>query len=75
MVISFFSPLTSTNLSLQFYLLHPNHTPRATRTRPSRTFFSARSPAVKNALISSSINRNPPRSLFPGVYKRAECES
>ncbi|KAL3647885.1 hypothetical protein CASFOL_008853 [Castilleja foliolosa] len=74
MVISFFSPLTSTNLSPQFYLLHPNHTPRAPRARPSRTFFSARPPSSsgKNALISSSINQNPPRSLFPGGYKRPE---
>ncbi|GFP92283.1 uncharacterized protein in xyna 3'region [Phtheirospermum japonicum] len=74
MVISFFSPLTSTNLSPQFFLLHPNHTPRATRARLSRTFFPARSAASsgKSALISSSINQNPPRSLFPGGYKRPE---
>ncbi|KAK6141402.1 hypothetical protein DH2020_024850 [Rehmannia glutinosa] len=75
MVISYLSPLTSTNLSPHLILFHPKPTPRATRIRPSQTYFLARSAASSgksNTLISSSINQNPPRSLFPGGYKRPE---
>ncbi|KAK6164677.1 hypothetical protein DH2020_001541 [Rehmannia glutinosa] len=75
MVISYLSPLTSTNLSPHLILFHPKPTPRATRSRPSQTYFLARSAASSgknNNLISSSINQNPPRSLFPGGYKRPE---
>ncbi|KAK6164699.1 hypothetical protein DH2020_001563 [Rehmannia glutinosa] len=75
MVISYLSPLTSTNLSPHLILFHPKPTPRATRSRPSQTYFLARSAASSgknNTLISSSINQNTPRSLFPGGYKRPE---
>ncbi|KAH6793946.1 FZO-like protein [Perilla frutescens var. hirtella] len=74
MVISSFSPLTSARLCPHIFLFHPKSTLRAPSSRAPRTFFLARSTATggRNALISSSISQNQPRSLFPGGYKRPE---
>ncbi|KAL7112885.1 hypothetical protein ACP275_04G029000 [Erythranthe tilingii] len=76
MVISSFSPVTSTNLSPHLFLLSPKPTLRTPRYRPSQIFYFARYAASsgRNALISSSLNQNPPRSLFPGGYKRPEIK-
>ncbi|XP_057800853.1 probable transmembrane GTPase FZO-like, chloroplastic isoform X2 [Salvia miltiorrhiza] len=72
MLISSFSPLTSTHL----FLFHHKSSLRAPpRSAAPRTPFFARSAAAaggRNAVISSSINQNPRRSLFPGGYKRPE---
>ncbi|KAK4418268.1 putative transmembrane GTPase FZO-like, chloroplastic [Sesamum alatum] len=80
MVISAFSPLASTRFAPHFFLFHPKSTLPASRRRScclgGQTFFSAQSAASSgnNSLISSSINQNPPRSLFPGGYKRPEIK-
>ncbi|KAL0459540.1 UNVERIFIED_CONTAM: putative transmembrane GTPase FZO-like, chloroplastic [Sesamum latifolium] len=79
MVISSFSPLTSTRFAPHFFLFHPKPTlpsPRRSCCLGRQTFFSAHSAASSgnSSLISSSINQNPPRSLFPGGYKRPEIK-
>ncbi|CAA0828108.1 FZO-like [Striga hermonthica] len=76
MVISSLSPLASAT-ALRLYLLHPNLTPRSARSRPFPALpfagsAAAAAPSGKRTLISSSIDQNPPRSLFPGGYKRPE---
>ncbi|KAL0435746.1 UNVERIFIED_CONTAM: putative transmembrane GTPase FZO-like, chloroplastic [Sesamum radiatum] len=79
MVISSFSPLTSTRFAPHFFLFHPKPTlpsPRRFCCLGRQTFFSVHSAASSGntSLISSSINQNPPRSLFPGGYKRPEIK-
>ncbi|XP_011079847.1 probable transmembrane GTPase FZO-like, chloroplastic isoform X2 [Sesamum indicum] len=80
MVISSVSPLTSTRFAPHFFLFHPKSTLPAPRRRSCclgrQTSFSAHSAASSgnSSLISSSINQNPPRSLFPGGYKRPEIK-
>ncbi|PIN25852.1 Thiamine-phosphate diphosphorylase [Handroanthus impetiginosus] len=82
MVISSFSPLTSAHLSPHLFLFHPKPTLQASRShsrwfsRPSRAFYLANftGSSGKNTLIWSSIDQNPPRSLFPGGYKRPEIK-
>ncbi|KAL8548348.1 hypothetical protein ACS0TY_007609 [Phlomoides rotata] len=77
MVISSFSPLASTHLSPHLFLLHPKPTLRAPPSSASQNLFFSRSAASsggKSTLVSSSINQNPPRSLFPGGYKRPEIK-
>ncbi|GER24822.1 FZO-like [Striga asiatica] len=72
MVISSLSPLASATAP-RLYLLHPNHTPRSARSRLSPALpFAGSAASSKRTLISSSIDQNPPRSLFPGGYKRPE---
>ncbi|KAL0419907.1 UNVERIFIED_CONTAM: putative transmembrane GTPase FZO-like, chloroplastic [Sesamum radiatum] len=80
MVISSFSPLTSTRFAPHFFLFHPKPTLPSPRRRScclgGQTYFSAHSAASSGnySVISSSINQNPPRSLFPGGYKRPEIK-
>ncbi|KAL1547250.1 putative transmembrane GTPase FZO-like, chloroplastic [Salvia divinorum] len=77
MVISSFSPLTSAHLCPHLFLFHDKSSPRAPPPRrrgAPRTSLFARSGDLsgRNAVISSSISQDPPRSLFPGGYKRPE---
>ncbi|XP_042007040.1 probable transmembrane GTPase FZO-like, chloroplastic [Salvia splendens] len=78
MVISSFSPLTFTHLCPHLFLFHNKSSPRAPPPRRGapRTSLFARSGDLsgtgRNAVISSSISQDPPRSLFPGGYKRPE---
>ncbi|KAL6505129.1 hypothetical protein OROGR_024946 [Orobanche gracilis] len=78
MIISFFTPLAFTNLSPDLLFFHPKNrlSIPSSRSRPSSTLFSARFAASsgKNTLISSSINPNPPRSLFHQDYRRPEIK-
>ncbi|KAG8389354.1 hypothetical protein BUALT_Bualt02G0220600 [Buddleja alternifolia] len=78
MVSSSFSPLIYTHLSPHLFLFHPKSTLRVprSRSRSVKTYFSTHSEAsiAKKGLVSSSINQNPPRSLFPGGYKRPEIK-
>ncbi|KAL3827931.1 hypothetical protein ACJIZ3_016733 [Penstemon smallii] len=78
MFISSFSPLTSTHLPPNLFFFHFNSTTRIQihrrhKPRLSTAHFSGHS-SGKNSLISSSINQNPPRTLFPGGFKRPEIK-
>ncbi|CAA3028317.1 probable transmembrane GTPase FZO-like, chloroplastic isoform X1 [Olea europaea subsp. europaea] len=81
MVASLFSPATSTHFLPQVFVFHPKSIPFPL-LKPRHRFipsnFSASSTASndnrKSSTVSSSINRNRPRTLFPGGYKRPEIK-